>query len=92
VTDDEGYSKRQAEMLAPLTEQTYGHLCGPANGRQRRTGILRIESKDMHVPNGLDPEESKDETHTMHVVVAIITAIALGWICFIALLISASAP
>jgi hypothetical protein len=87
VTDEDEYATRQAEMLAPLAEQTYGHLCAPANGRKRETGILRVEPRDVHLPENLAAEESTAGDRTMNIVVAIVPAVAAGWIVFLAILI-----
>jgi hypothetical protein len=90
VTDEEEYVARQAALLAPLADQTYGNLCARANGRKRETGILRVEQRDVHLPDSLAAENSTEGDRTMNVVVGIVAAIAIGWIIVVAILISSS--
>jgi hypothetical protein len=87
MTDEEYYNARKAQTLAPLEEQTYGSLCAPVNGRERRTGILRVAASDVHLPGGLAPDDAAEGDRTMNVVVAIVAAIAIAWIVVIAMLI-----
>jgi hypothetical protein len=87
LNDEDAYTARQVKLLAPLAEQTYANLCAPANSRKRQTGILRVEPRDVHIPGGLATDDSAEGDRTMNVVVGIVTAIALGWIVLIAVLI-----
>jgi len=91
LTEESASPERARRLLAPLGVQTYGNLCEPANGRNRQTGILRIDSNEVRVPDALNPEESTEGSQTMNVVVAIIIAVALAWIVFVAYLIATSA-
>jgi hypothetical protein len=84
----EDYEARQARLLAPLGKQTYGDLCEPASGRERKTGILRMERADVQVPESLSEGESSDGSRTMNVAVAIVTAVVVTWIVVMAVLIS----